>query len=57
MKIDNELIKESIVRFIIVTGLIIAIGYYLYEKSVFIPTHWPFQFLVSGITFPVYYLE
>jgi hypothetical protein len=55
MKIDNELIKESAVRFIIISGLIIAAGYYLYQNSVFIPTHWPFQFLVSGITVGIAY--
>ena len=55
MKIDNELIKESIIRFIIIAGLIIAMGYYLYQKSVFIPTHWPFQFFVSGITVGIAY--
>lgn len=55
MKIDNELIKESAVRFIIISGLIIVAGYYLYQNSVFIPTHWPFQFLVSGIIVGIAY--
>ena len=55
MKIDSDLIKESIIRFIIITGLIIAAGYYLYHNSVFISTHWPFQFLVSGIIVGIAY--
>ena len=55
MQIDNKLIKELIIRFLIITGLIIAIGYYLYENSVFTPTHWPFQFFVSGITVGIAY--
>lgn len=47
---DIELIKQGIVRCISVSGVIIAIAYFIYGSGIFIPTHWPFQYLISGIT-------
>jgi hypothetical protein len=47
---DIEFLKQSIVRFISISGIIIAFAYLVYGRSVFISTQWPVQFFVSGIT-------
>ncbi|MGD0591406.1 MAG: hypothetical protein ABSA44_11515 [Bacteroidota bacterium] len=47
---DIELIIQDIVRCISVSGVIIGLAYLIYGSSVFIPTRWPFQYLISGIT-------
>ena len=50
-----EVFKQAIVRFISISGTIILLAYIVYRGDVFIPTHWPFQFLVSGITIGLSY--
>ena len=55
MKFNDKLIIRHIVRFLIVTGLIIAAGYSFYKESVFISTRWPFQFFSTGISLGLAY--
>jgi hypothetical protein len=55
MKISFDLIKQSLIRFMMITGLIIAVGYLIYQESVFISTRWTFQFFISGITLGITY--
>lgn len=55
MKFNDKLIIRHIVRFLFVSGLIIAIGYSFYKESVFISTRWPFQFFGTGITLGIAY--
>ena len=50
-----EVFKQAIVRFISISGTIILLAYIVYYGDVFIPTHWPFQFLVSGVTIGLSY--
>jgi hypothetical protein len=45
-----ELLQQSILRFVIVAGVIIAIGYLIHHNFIFISTMSSFQFLLSGIT-------
>ncbi len=55
MKINSDSIVQSILRFLIVSGVVIIGGYLVYEKSVFISTQWPYQFFSSGITLGIAY--
>ena len=55
MNTNVELVKQGIVRFIVVSGLIVGFAYLIYHESVFIPTRWPFQFLISGIVIGLSY--
>jgi hypothetical protein len=52
---NAELIKQGIVRFLSVAGLIIGIAYLIYHGSIFIPTRWPSQFVLSGISIGLSY--
>jgi hypothetical protein len=54
-KKNIDIIKQSLVRCISTSGFIIAIAYFIYQDSVFTPTHSPFQFLISGITIGISY--
>jgi len=45
-----ETTKQALVRSISISGFIIAVAFFIYHESVFTPTRWPFQFLLSGIT-------
>ena len=45
-----EKLKQAMIRFLSVSGLIIAIAFLIYRDGVFTPTMWPFQFLISGIS-------
>lgn len=55
MKINIERIIKLLVRFILVSGLIISVGYLFFHELVFIPTHWAFQFFITGITLGIAY--
>jgi hypothetical protein len=55
MNTNVELIKQGVARFVSVAGLIVGIAYLIYHESVFIPTRWPFQFSISGITIGLSY--
>ena len=47
---DIELVKQALVRCISISGVIIGLAYLIHGSSVVIPTRWPFQYLISGIT-------
>ena len=55
MKINTEVMTELIVRFIVVAATIIAFGYLLFDVSIFIPTHWAYQFFNAGFTIGIAY--
>lgn len=50
-----EELKRAAFRFIIVSGLIIALAYLIYRIAVFTPTMWAFQYFISGITIGISY--
>jgi len=54
--INIERLKQSIIRFLIISGLIIALAYFIYQIAVFTPTMWAFQYFVSGITVGISYV-
>ena len=51
-----ETLKLAIVRFVIISGFIIAVAYLIYQIAVFTPTMWAFQYFVSGITLGIAYV-
>ena len=51
-----EKIKQAIIRFIIIAGLIIAIAFLIYRIAVFTPTMWAYQYFISGITIGLAYV-
>ncbi len=55
MESSKQLVVEGIIRFVAVTGLIIGVAFLIYDGAVFVPTVWPFQFLISGITLGISY--
>ena len=56
MSSKGNTLLNALLRFIIVTGLIIAAGYVVYRNAVFIRTMWPYQFFLTGITVGVAYM-
>ena len=48
-------IKQALVRWFVVSGCIILVATYFYQANVFIPTRWPFQYFLSGITIGLAY--
>lgn len=51
-----DALKKAIFRFIIISGLIIALAYLIYQIAVFTPTMWAFQYFISGITIGIAYV-
>ncbi len=51
-----ETFKYAIIRFVIISGLIIALAYWIYQIAVFTPTMWPFQYFISGVTIGLSYV-
>lgn len=47
---------NALLRFLIVSGLVIAAGYIVYRNALFIQTMWPYQFFLTGITVGIAYL-
>jgi len=52
---NAEYLRQAIARCISISGIIITLAFLIFARSVFIPTRWPFQFLVSGITIGLTY--
>ena len=55
MAINKDNLTLPIIRFLCISGLITAMAFLIYQKNVFIPTRWPFQFFSSGITIGLAY--
>ena len=51
-----ETFKFAIIRFVIISGLIITLAYWIYQIAVFTPTMWPFQYFISGVTIGLSYV-
>lgn len=55
MNSNNNTWKQVILRGVIVSGLVIAFGFIVYQSSIFTPTTPPFLFLVTGVTIGISY--
>jgi len=56
MSAKSITLLNALLRFVIVSGLVIAAGYVLYRNAVFIRTMWPYQFFLTGITVGIAYM-
>jgi hypothetical protein len=50
-----NVLPKAIVRFVMITGFVIAVGFIVYKYAVFIPTMPQFQFFINGITLGLAY--
>ncbi|HUI92336.1 MAG TPA: hypothetical protein VLX68_08825 [Chitinivibrionales bacterium] len=55
MSMNKNDLAQSVVQFLCISGLILAMAFLVYQRNIFIPTRWPFQFVVSGITIGLAY--
>jgi len=55
MRSSNDILKEAIVRTLMVAGLVIAFGFIVYQSSVFNPILTSFEFVANGIIIGIAY--